>query len=354
MDGGAHGVRDTREAPAARRGPKVPWTALAAALWLFLAPTAAAQTTTADGDGVGPPLADSIRAVHDPVLTRAGDTYYVFSTGRGVPIRCSPDLVAWEQCSTMYFKWPDWVREQIPGVVDLWAPDVSYFGGSYHVYYAVSTFGSNRSIIALATSPTLDPDDPDYHWTDHGPVIESHEPDDWNAIDPNVLVAPDGKVWLTFGSYWSGIKMVLLDPDTGMRSTEDDTLHALASRPQAPHAIEAPFLVYREPYYYLFVSFDFCCRGADSTYNIRVGRAEQIAGPYLDRAGVPMLQGGGTLLLEGGERWRGPGHEAVFHDPERGDLLVYHAYDAEVGGWPTLRIRPLYWDAEGWPTLAVP
>ncbi len=319
---------------------------LPALLVLALAPGARAQ------DDVGPPLQDDIRAVHDPVMMRQGDTWYLFSTGSGIPIRCSEDLQAWRPCGQVYFKWPAWFRQEVLGVRDLWAPDISYFAGSYHLYYALSTFGSNRSVIALATSPTLDPSAEDYGWTDRGKVIESHESDDYNAIDPNVAFDADGHAWLAFGSFWGGIQLRRIDTQTGMPSAEDATLYNVARRPAPPHAIEAPFLVYRAPYYYLFVSFDFCCRAADSTYNIRVGRAEAITGPYLDRDGVPMLEGGGTLLVTGTDRWRGPGHEAVV-PTDAGDLLIYHAYDAEVGGWPTLRIRPLHW-ADGWPSVTGP
>ncbi|MGI8995978.1 MAG: family 43 glycosylhydrolase, partial [Pyrinomonadaceae bacterium] len=119
---------------------------------------------------------------------------------------------------------------------------------------------------------------------------------------------------------------------------------------QLPGAIEAPAIVRKNSYYYLFVSFDFCCRGKDSTYNIRVGRARRLTGPYMDRSGQPMLEGGGTLVVAGQGRWVGPGHCAVLQDKD-GEKLVYHAYDTEWRGIPTLRIAPLLWDAEGWPTI---
>src|SRR5207302_6838266 len=104
---------------------------------------------------------------------------------------------------------------------------------------------------------------------------------------------------------------------------------------------------------YLFASFDFCCRGVASTYNVRVGRASRITGPYLDRAGIPMLEGGGTLLLSGAGRWKGPGHNAVLHENGR-DWIIYHAYDAEDNGAPKLRIKRLGWTADGWPEVAAP
>ncbi len=157
--------------------------------------------------------------------------------------------------------------------------------------------------------------------------------------------------WLAFGSYWSGIKLRKIDPATGGLSSEDETLYALAGRPRGPGlpgAVEAPFIIKRDGYYYLFVSFDACCRGVESTYNIRVGRSKELTGPYLDRDGTSMLAGGGTLVLAGSERWRGPGHNAILQE-DGVERLVYHAYDAESGGVSKLRIETLLWDEEGWP-----
>jgi arabinan endo-1,5-alpha-L-arabinosidase len=184
-------------------------------------------------------------------------------------------------------------------------------------------------------------------WSDQGPVVCSQDSDDHNAIDPNVVVDEAGTPWLAFGSFWDGIKAIRLS-EAGDRA--DEELHSLASR--GGGAIEAPFIVRRCNYYYLFVSFDSCCRGADSTYNIRVGRSENVLGPYVDEAGEAMLDGGGTLLVSGNDTWKGPGHNAVIFV---GDAAynVYHAYAASNGA-ATLRISELVWDAEGWPISAGP
>ena len=203
------------------------------------------------------------------------------------------------------------------------------------------------------TNRTLNPASEKYRWEDQGKVISSTAADDWNAIDPNLVLDEEGQPWLSFGSFWSGIKMRRLDRATGKLSQADATLYSLASRPRTkeqPGAIEAPLIIRRNGYYYLFVSFNFCCRGVNSTYNIRVGRSRKVTGPYVDRGGRPMMEEGGTPLLAGEGRWRGPGHCAILQ--EKGtDLLVYHAYDAEARGTPTLRITPLVWDAEGWPEV---
>jgi arabinan endo-1,5-alpha-L-arabinosidase len=145
--------------------------------------------------------------IHDPVMAREGDTYYVFSTGSRIIVICSKDMVTWEWCGRVFEKNPRWLTDAVPGVGDLWAPDISFFNGKWHLYYAGSTFGSNRSAIGLATNVTLDRDSPDYEWVDEGLVIRSAPGDDWNAIDPNVAFDETGQPWLSFGSFWSGIKM---------------------------------------------------------------------------------------------------------------------------------------------------
>ena len=293
---------------------------------------------------------DSSRNIHDPAVIREGETYYLFATGNGIPIRCSPDLKVWRLCSTVFSVDPAWLFEAVPGVTNLWAPDISYRDGLYYLYYAASTFGSNRSVIGLATNTTLEPDSPDYRWEDRGLVVETHSEDPYNAIDPNAVTDREGRVWLSFGSYWTGIKLIELEPSTG-KSLTNAPLYDLATRPDAPYAVEAPFIVHHAPYYYLFVSYDRCCAGAESTYNVRVGRAQKITGPYLDKAGVLMMAGGGTLLVEGAGRWHGPGHNAVLQE-KTGDKILYHAYDGEFAGIPTLRVKALLWRADGWPVVA--
>ncbi|MET0649139.1 MAG: arabinan endo-1,5-alpha-L-arabinosidase [Pyrinomonadaceae bacterium] len=298
-------------------------------------------------------LLGDIRSVHDPAVIEEAGRFYLFSTRAGISVRCSEDLVRWRLCGDVFGHLPQWAVEEVPGLRGLWAPDISYFNGRYHLYYSASTFGSNRSAIGLATNETLDSSSAAYAWKDQGKVIGSTRADDWNAIDPNVVLDEAGQPWLSFGSFWGGIKLRKLDPATGKLSTQDETLYALASRPRSkelPGAIEAPAIVRRAGYYYIFVSFDFCCRGAKSTYHLRVGRSRRVTGPYADRSGRLMMEGGGTLVLEGGGRWAGPGHCAVLQT-KGGDKLVYHAYDTEWRGTPTLRINDLFWDKEGWPTV---
>jgi arabinan endo-1,5-alpha-L-arabinosidase len=294
-------------------------------------------------------LAGSIFPVHDPCIIREDDTYYLFCTGARLPMRRSSDLQSWElRGDILRGGIPQWAKDHIPAATNIWAPDVSFYNGRFHLYYSVSTFGRNRSAIGLMTNATLNRSNDGYEWIDQGMVIASTEDDDFNAIDPNLILDDQGVPWLAFGSFWSGIKLRRLDASTGKPSPADETLYALAARPQ--NAVEAPFIIRKGAFYYLFVSFDFCCRGAESTYRVMVGRSEAITGPYLDRAGVPMLDGGGTQVTFPTERWRGPGHNAILQDDD-GDNIVYHAYDADSEALPTLRIDPIAWDDEGWPSI---
>jgi arabinan endo-1,5-alpha-L-arabinosidase len=301
---------------------------------------------------------------HDPSIAREGSTYYVFATtlnpNQGqFPIRCSNDLLAWKLCGHVFEKIPQWIHEASPTTKELWAPDISYFHGKYHLYYAYSAFGVNTSGIALATNETLDPKSPKYRWLDEGLVLKSTAADDFNAIDPNIVFDETGAPWLSFGSFWGGIKMRRIDPISGKTSSTDANLYSLAARampalPEPPkpglpadwQAIEAPFIVHHGNYFYLFVSFDLCCRSTHSSYRTMVGRSTQVTGPYVDTEGKPMLHGGGTQLLIANNRWLGPGGESVLQRPE-GDILVFHAYDA-VTGKPALQISTLTWD-NGWP-----
>jgi arabinan endo-1,5-alpha-L-arabinosidase len=284
--------------------------------------------------------------VHDPTIIEVDGTFTIFSTGAGVRVKRSSDLLTWQDSGRVFATNPAWIAQEVPGATDLWAPDIAYYGGQYHLYYSASTFGSRNSCIGHATASDLTV----LNFVDQGPVICTEQTDDYNAIDPGFIVDASGTAWLSFGSFWSGIKLVRLDAEGQRDGTE---MHSLASR-DAVEAIEAPSLVRRGDYYYLFVSFDLCCRGTASTYRIMVGRSANVTGPYLDAEGKPMLAvGGGSSVVLGNQRWRGPGHNALLTVGEH-QYLVYHAYDAERGGAPTLRIAELLWDSTGWPVKAGP
>lgn len=287
----------------------------------------------------------------------AGETvYYVAATGRGVQLLRSTDLVRWESVGRVFDEAvPAWAKREIPGTEGIWAPDLSYHGGLYHLYYSISTFGSQRSVIGLAVNRALDPASPDYKWEDRGKVVESSaETSDFNAIDPALLVDQQGRWLLFWGSHWTGLKMVEVDAATG-KPRPGAAIQPVAARPDTTsHAIEAPYVLFRGGYYYLFVSWDGCCDGAKSTYKVMVGRSRSATGPYLDAAGKRMLDGGGTLVLEGDERWRGPGHNGVL-ESRAGQYLLHHTYDAQhLEAQRILQVRPLTWTEDGWPRVGAP
>jgi arabinan endo-1,5-alpha-L-arabinosidase len=288
---------------------------------------------------------------HDPVIAKEDNRWYVYFTGDGIQIKVSKDGTNWKKAGSVFPSLPEWSKKYVPEKTEesIWAPDIAYYNGIYYLYYSVSTFGKNTSVIGLATNTTLDMENPEYNWKDLGYVIHSTESDDYNAIDANLIVDPEGRPWLNFGSFWSGIKLIELDPET-MKPAKNAELLSISSRLEQPNTIEAPFIIYKEGFYYQFVSFDFCCRGLESTYKIAVGRSKNITGPYVDKNGQSMMRGGGTVIDAGSDRWIGPGHCAVFSSGNS-SLLVNHAYDALKKGKPTLQIRPLYWDKEGWPYL---
>ena len=291
-------------------------------------------------------------AAHDPTLIKEGNIYYVFSTGGGIQIRTSTDLVTWTYKGTVFSTIPSWVTSAVGSITDLWAPDIHYVNGTYYLYYAGSTFGSNNSVIGLATNVTLNPADPRYHWVDQGLVLRSTTSDNYNAIDPNLSFDSHNVPWLAFGSFWSGLKLRRLDPTTFKPSSADTTIYALAQRP-APDAMEASYIFHHGSYYYLFASVDFCCQGANSTYKIAVGRSSSITGPYLDESGTRMDQGGYTVLLQSSGNMRGPGGQSLYQDGGC-TLLIHHYYDASANGAVKIFIRTVNWGSNGWPTLSNP
>lgn len=284
--------------------------------------------------------------VHDPTLFRDGHTYYVFSTGvlnpaapGGIFARRSTGTLAgpWESLGAIPL--PEWTRAY--GINHLWAPHVVKRGAWFYLYYAASSFGSNNSAIGAARTRT--PGDLT-SWVDLGPVLTSGPGDDYNAIDPMVF-QDRGRWWITFGSFWDGIKLQRL---SGM-TEPTGPIHSLARHPQnPPNPIENPQIFKEGRYWYLLASWDFCCRGIESTYRTIVGRATSVTGPYVDRDGVPLAQGGGTVILSSRGNQIGTGAPDVLRAFGRW-YMVHHYYDADANGVVRMQIREIEWDDTGWP-----
>lgn len=280
--------------------------------------------------------------IHDPSMVATAEGYALYGSNNLLDARTSPDRAAWSNAGSAFSGPQDWWSAYSPEQSP-WAPDVHQVGGTYYMYYAVSSFGSNTSAIGLATSDTGLPGS----FTDRGEVYSTNADSDHNAIDPNLFIDDDGTWWMAFGSWWTGIKMFELDPATGMRSTENTELYSLAS---ADGGIEGPALVKEGDYYYLFNSYGACCQGTDSTYHIRVGRSESPTGPFLDADGTALLDGGGTTVLASDGRYIGPGGQSVLTDGGD-DVLVYHYYDGDDNGAPKLGLNAIDWSS-GWPTVS--
>jgi arabinan endo-1,5-alpha-L-arabinosidase len=314
------------------------------------------------------PVTGDVDFSHDPTIIKAGKLWYVFTTGKApdgglIAVRTSPDLIHWKLAGHVFDEMPKWITAASPRTRDLWAPDISHEDGQYRLYYAYSLFGRNTSGIGLATNETLDPTDPKFKWLDQGLVLYSTTTDNYNAIDPNFIRDRHGREWLSFGSFWSGIKMRELDSATGKPLSSNREIYALAARakhspnvapdaklPPDSTAIEAPSIVHHGGYYYLFVSWDLCCRGAKSTYRTMVGRSKEVTGPYVDHDGTRMDEGGGLQILGPNSRWAGAGGESALVERGSPDLIVFHAYD-KITGKPSLEVATISWQ-DDWPVIA--
>ena len=286
--------------------------------------------------------------VHDPsAIIKCKNDYWIFFTGMGTPSIHSIDLLTWTAGPRTFPTQPSWVKPAVPlNRGDFWAPDILKINDRYMLFVSASSFGKNTSAIGVAANPTLDPADPAYHWTDGGLVIQSHENDDFNCIDPCAFHDIDGKLWLAFGSFWGGVRLIQLDPATGHRIAPDSPIYNLAHW----DSIEASYLYHHDSHYYLFVSLGMCCRGVNSTYNTRVGRADKITGPYLDQNGKDLLLGGGTPFTVTDGPLVGPGQSGIFEENGK-SWFTCHFYDATANGASRLSIRPLTWTPDGWPAL---
>lgn len=295
-----------------------------------------------------PASLDGQTFIHDPsTIAKDGTNYFIFGTGLGIRTKSSADLRHWDAGGSVFRTPLAWTKNFVPDFRGyFWAPDVVRVNGKFLLYYAVSAFGKQTSVIGLATSPTLDSGATNCSWQDCGPVISSTNGMAFNTIDPSVMLDADGKLWLAFGSYWQGIFLTELDPQTGLRATTNSPIYHLAWN----HSIEASCLTRHDKFYYLFVNWGECCKGTNSTYEVRVGRSETVTGPYRDQNGNDLATGGGSPFLQSAGRFIGPGHIGIVNDgASNGPThFSYHYYDAATEGRSRLAIGGINWSS-GWP-----
>ncbi|PPQ79651.1 hypothetical protein CVT24_010247 [Panaeolus cyanescens] len=293
--------------------------------------------------------------LHDPTMCKDDSgTYFLFSSGPGIQIRTSKDRVNWKALGKVWPNGSPWTQKFTPNG-KLWAPECVYLDGQFLLYYAASTSGSRNSGIFLAKSKTGQPGS----FTNEGLIISTTENDQYNAIDPKYSnislwstnsLFPDGNSWyLSFGSFWSGIKSMPINPSTGKPNSTNPKLTSLATRTDDNGAMEASAVFKHGNWYYLFTSWDRCCRGKDSTYNIRVGRSQSPTGVFVDKANTSLLSGGGSLVLGTHGNVHGPGGQDIIMD-QGAPLLVYHYYTSTDGENATghLGINKLDFSS-GWP-----
>ena len=313
------------------------------------------------------PIVVDTPMVHDPVMAYENGKYYLYCTGHGITQMTSSDRKLWTLSREGVLpneKIPAWTHDSVPGFeTHIWAPDVIKFKNKWYMAYSCSTFGKNTSAIGLLSNTSLSNKD---GWKDESFLVASKGGrDNWNAIDPNFILDDKGNPWLTWGSFWDGIQLIQLDKKTmhvkkGCKPVtiarryaqhQTDVPSNPTSKEAGTNAIEAPFVMKHGGYYYLFVSWDYCCQGMKSTYRVAVGRSKKVAGPYLDKEGKDMREGGGTLILEGDKKeYEAMGHCSAYSFPD-GDYFFCHGYSVAKNGASILVQKKIRWTSDGWFTL---
>ena len=313
---------------------------------LALATTATAQRKMRTTDFTSDTL-----MVHDPVMAYCHDTYHVFSTGRGIQHATSKDMKTWTlHVEPTLSLIPKWAHDSVPGFRDhVWAPDIIKYRDRWWIAYSCSTFGKNTSAIGLMSTRDLTPG---AIWNDEGPLVCSREGrDNWNAIDANFVIDDNDRPWLVFGSFWDGIQIVPLDSTMHISNPKEQKTIARRYPEKKENPVEAPFIFKHGSYYYLFVSWDYCCKGMDSTYKVVVGRSRKVDGPYFDRDGKDMAQGGGTLVIEGDKKeFEAAGHNSAY-TVNGTDIFLCHGYSVVLDGASILIKKEMIWSEDGWPKL---
>jgi len=318
--------------------------------------------------------------VHDPSCIKAGEYYYMYSTDAiyfnpanrhrshehnpgvktgFIQVRRSRDLVNWEYAGWAFDEIPaeaaDWVKSHNNrlGASNIWAPYITRHGDRYRLYYCVSAFGKNTSYIGLAES--ISPDGP---WEQRGCVVKTDRSSAMNAIDPSVITDTDGRMWMHYGSYFGGLYCVELDPSTGLTKTDGDKGHLTARRANwRIDNLEAPEIFYYKSLdkYFLFASYE----PLMTTYNVRVCRSDNAAGPFTDFYGqemrdttnnFPILTAPYAFDRHAG--WAGTGHCGVFDDGNGRVFMVHQARLAPSNELMDLHLRRVFFTPGGWPVVS--
>lgn len=276
-----------------------------------------------------------LQNAHDPgTITKDGDTYFNFTTGTGIWYSTSTDLIHWQGGpGPVFSSYPGWIANKIPNFSgSFWAPDVIHMNGYYYIYYSVSTFGTSSSAIGVARSASLK----NPAWTDLGVVVESFGgSSEINAIDPALYRDHDGRVYMSYGSFFGGIGVVEINQSTGKPAGNVTRILGGGGLD-----MEAPYITRDGGYYYLFVNRGACCKGVDSTYYVEVQRASSISGPYSGtRTALPNVDG----------KYKGPGHIGVLKQ-DGCNFTSIHYYDLSDSGNAKLDILRMSYSG-GWPVL---
>ena len=302
---------------------------------------------------------DNLQPGHDPSMVRFEDGYALMSTNNNLQLWTSEDAYTWRDHKSTVSKIPQWAYTYAPTTEGIWAPDVYYMNGEYRVYYCVSVFGKRTSAIGYQSTKSIMPGTMGYGWTDHGHVFHTVASDKYNAIDADVVRDTEGNYWMAFGSFGLGIQLIKLDAKTGYQANDDKTVYNIARRTSKASngAEEGPSLIEHGGQYFLFTAWDICCQqGNDiekTTYKTAYGRADKVTGPYKDRAGYDMANGGGTILMERYGRYVGPGGGEAFQDLNR-VRFVHHYYDLNGDKFNHIHIRDVVFTDDNWAEMGQP
>ncbi|WP_254842268.1 family 43 glycosylhydrolase [Fibrobacter sp. UWB11] len=302
---------------------------------------------------------DNLQPGHDPSMVRFEDGYALMSTNNNLQLWTSEDAYTWQNHKSTVSKIPQWAYTYAPTTEGIWAPDIYYMNGEYRVYYCVSVFGKRTSAIGYQSTKSIMPGTTGYGWTDHGHVFHTVASDKYNAIDADVVRDTEGIYWMAFGSFGLGIQLIKLDAKTGYQASDDKTVYNIARRTSKASngAEEGPSLIEHGGQYFLFTAWDICCQqGNDiekTTYKTAYGRADKVTGPYKDRAGYDMANGGGTILMERYGRYVGPGGGEAFQDLNR-VRFVHHYYDLNGDKFNHIHIRDVVFTEDNWAEMGQP